>query len=98
MNETVKKILERIVPIVLGLVILGVGGAAVFGVICLFAWLFQVLPPVGVAILAILFVIGANVVAYFESYVWESRKSWYFPLALCVTVAGVIVFLSTYLG
>ena len=86
--------MEKPLGCLLTLIILVVGIAVIFGIICLFAWLFQVLPPTVLWILGGLILIGANVVAFYESYVWGRRKTWYFPLCLIVSIVGVIVFIS----
>jgi hypothetical protein len=46
------------------------------------------LSPVAKIIMAILFVIGLNVLAYFASYVWGQRKPWFFWLCLCMTIVA----------
>ena len=86
--------MEKFLGCLLTLVILVVSFAAIFGIICLFAWLFQVLPPTVLWIIGGLVLVGANVVAFYASYIWGGRKPWYFPLCLIVSIFGIIAFIS----
>lgn len=49
-------------------------------------------------ILFIIFLIGGPIVAYFESYVWSSRRRWYFPLVIIVEIMGILAFVEIYFG
>ena len=72
--------------------------AACFGLICLCVWIFQFLPDYAIAIVFGVILVVADVVAYFESYVWQRRKRWYFPLCMAVTCCAIIIALSIIFG
>ncbi len=55
--------------------------------------LLLLLTPTAEIIIAILFLIGMNVLAYFASYKWN-RKRWYFWLCLSLTVLFLLLVLS----
>ena len=72
--------------------------AILFGLICLGAWLFQVLPDFALAIIGGVILIGVNVVAFWESYIWKRRKRWYFPMCLTITLCAIIIALIAIFG
>ena len=83
----------------LGILLLGLlAMAAFFGLICLCVWLYQFLPDYTIAIVFGILLVVANIVAYFESYIWNSRKRWYFPLCLATTFCAVVIALCIILG
>ena len=53
-----------------------------------FVPLFALLSPAAKIIMAILFVIGLNVLAYFASFVWGQRKPWFFWLCFGLTIVA----------
>ena len=47
-----------------------------------------------IIIISLLAIVGANVLAFFQSYKWESRKPWYFPLCLVLSFVFLIMMLG----
>ena len=77
---------------------------------CLFSWLFTMLCFIAIVVVGALFfcwlyrisplltiiigMIGFNIIAFLASYVWHSRKSWFFWLCLTLTVPLLIIALK----
>ena len=90
--------LYKILGLIIVLALLAVGTAVIVGIVALFRWLILVLPSAWLFIIFILLLVGMNTVTFFESYVWENRKSWYFPMTLSISVIAVIVIISVFVG
>ena len=92
-NETLKDFLFILLHILGGIVAFIVGGAVIVLLLAL-AHTYDIVA----IILGIIMMITMPIVAFFESYKWNTRHWWYFPLCVIVEIAGICVFANMWWG